>query len=120
MLSVNFDEYKELEPQSITINRHQLSVNTRLKIYRETDGELFFETREPKSLPRHAADEIKVLNMETLWGRFDLLSARYYGTVRLWWIFLDVNIISDPFDIPKGEAVRVPARTNVYGRAVNV
>jgi len=117
---VNFDEYKELEPQDININRHQLSVNTRLKIYKETDGEMFFETREPKKFVSSPADSTKVLNMETLWGRFDLLSSRYYTTIRLWWVLLDANIIPDPFDISKGEAIRVPDRTNVYGRAVNV
>lgn len=119
-MPVNFDEYKELEPKDLALERSELSVNRGLAIYEEIDGEIFFETREPKNLPNSPMDELKVLNMETQWGRFDVLSRRYYGTVRLWWIFPDANEIPDIFDIPKGEAVIIPAKEIIYGRAVNV
>jgi len=119
-MTVNFDEYKELEPLDIELSRDQLSYNKRQDILQETDGEVFYGSRDPVSLPTSPEDQVRALNMENLYGRLESLSFRFYRTVKLWWIFLESNDISDPFEMPLGRVIKIPAKASIYGNAIDV
>jgi len=107
----NFDEYKELAPKKSSIIRDSRWVNHGLRTLQESDGEVFFESRDPKVFPTSPDEIIHVVQTGELNGRFDILSAAHYQTVLLWHVLIDANEVFDPFDFElKGYSIRVPAR----------
>jgi len=53
-----------------------------------------------------------VTNVEI--GRLDIISTRYYGTPRFWWVIAMANNIIDPFDVPLGTTLRIPLKQSLY------
>ena len=53
-----------------------------------------------------------VTNVEI--GRLDIISARFYGTPRFWWVIAMANNIIDPFDVPLGTTLRIPVKQSLY------
>lgn len=53
-----------------------------------------------------------VTNVEI--GRLDIISARFYGTPRFWWVIAMANGIIDPFDVPLGMTLRIPVKQSLY------
>ena len=53
-----------------------------------------------------------VTNVEI--GRLDIISTRFYGTPRFWWVIAMANNIIDPFDIPLGTTLRIPVKQSLY------
>ena len=115
-MAVDFSEYKELEAVVIERPRDIRAINNRLTVYRESDGELFHATREPKIPPNNPADTFHVVTTGESFCRFDLLSARFYRTIYLWWVVPDANNIIDLFDwYGAGQAVRIPHLHGLLG-----
>jgi len=50
-------------------------------------------------------------------NRLDLISYRYYGTSKYWWVIALVNELYDPFfDVKAGKMIRVPSMDFIYKR----
>ena len=47
-------------------------------------------------------------------NRLDIISNKYYGTPRYWWVIALANEIIDPFDIPIGTYLRIPSLISLY------
>ena len=54
--------------------------------------------------------------------RLDVLSAKYYGDGRYWWIICLANNISSPFDknLTPGKVLRIPSNTNKILNAIKL
>jgi hypothetical protein len=84
------------------INRYYLS-----KMYKQ-DLEVFFETWDSRKVPDSSADRVHVIQVGEE-GRWDLISYKYYQTVKLWWFICLANGIRNPLiTIPAGSAIRIP------------
>ena len=57
---------------------------------------------------------IVVDNLTT--NRLDIIANRYYGSPSYWWVIAKANIdcLFDPFNIPAGTPLRIPAMSSVY------
>lgn len=116
MVDVNFNEYKELETVEFNVDRDIRAVNSKLPVYRESDGELFHETREPKIPPNNPADIFHMMSSGESFCRFELLAMKFYRTTQLWWVVPDTNDIIDLFDwYGAGQTVRIPHLHGLLG-----
>jgi len=80
--------------------------------YSGASGE-YFGTRPPVEIPESPNDRFhRVTEAEV--RRIDLISYRYYGDVRLWWIIAEANNITDPTYLTPGRILRIPSKDVVY------
>lgn len=83
-----------------------------LRYVDHTTGETFFGPRLPASLAEIATEpDVRVLVTEST--RLGHLARDRYDDPALWWVIADVNDITDPFNLPLGEEIRVPSRDRV-------
>ena len=47
--------------------------------------------------------------------RIDLISAKFYENVILWWVIAKANNLSNPLSIPQDTILRIPAKSTLYG-----
>lgn len=45
----------------------------------------------------------------------DLIAYRFYKDDNLWWVIAEASGIDDPFNVPVGTVLRIPAQTTLYG-----
>lgn len=90
------------------------SVRSRLSRYATTNSIDLFGNSALRStfyneIP--VTEEDSYLKVEAQYvGRLDLVSFRYYGTSRLWWVIAVATKIRDPFiDVKVGTILRIPA-----------
>jgi hypothetical protein len=77
------------------------------KIYRR-GLELFFENWDLLKIPDSPDDKAHVIDVGEE-GRWDLISYKYYRTVKLWWFICLANKIRNPlFILPAGSAIKIP------------
>lgn len=75
-------------------------------------GEVFFGPRAPALLAEDpTTPDPRVL--VTTGTRLALLAHDAYGRADLWWVLADVNDLVDPFNLPVGEELRIPALDRV-------
>lgn len=84
--------------------------------YSSTKGD-YWGTRPPVSIPEAEGDRHHIVTQAEI-RRIDLISYRYYGDVRLWWVIAEANNITDPTHLTPGKVLRIPARETVYMKVV--
>lgn len=57
-------------------------------------------------------DKFVVVN-STNENRLDLISNSNYGTPKYWWVIADVNNLVNPFEVPIGTVLRLPAMSDI-------
>lgn len=72
-------------------------------------------------LESHRMQSIKYTTEDTyfkitpeLENRLDLVSYKFYGTVRFWWVIAIASDIFNPLDVPVGSMVRIPPLSTIY------
>jgi hypothetical protein len=77
------------------------------KVYK--DGlNLFFENWDILTIPDSPYDKAHVIEVGEE-GRWDLISYKYYRTVKLWWFVCLANNVRNPLEIlPAGSAIKIP------------
>ena len=91
--------------------------NQKSYAYQDENGRYFLGTFSARDIPRHNTDQFYVLSSEDV-ARPDLLSYKFYGTPKLYWVILWLNNISDPFEgMYPGMLLRIPTYTRLaqYG-----
>lgn len=48
-------------------------------------------------------------------NRLDLISVMFYDFPSYWWVIATANNILDPFNVPIGTVLRIPALSSLYG-----
>ncbi len=83
-----------------------------LRYVDHTVGETFFGPRLPARIDEvPSAPDVRVVVTEST--RLGALAHEHYGDAALWWVIADVNDVMDPFNLPVGEELRIPARDRV-------
>jgi len=52
-------------------------------------------------------------------GRLDLVSYKFYGTTRLWWVLAMANQIKEPYRVAPGTQIRVPSIATIHNNVLN-
>lgn len=86
-------------------NVRQIQDKETAKMYHETMNQYFVEPAEKEST--------YIVGVETE-NRLDLVSYRCYSTPKYWWVIALANYIIDPFDVPYGSTLRIPALSQLY------
>lgn len=90
--------------------------NSRYKNLRRLEGEegkLYHENWIKKYVDESAEDQFMTVTLDDE-NRLDIISNKYYGTPRYWWVIALANEIIDPFDIPIGTYLRIPSLISLY------
>lgn len=107
--------------RTIFVQREYLSPriynnNSRYKNLRRLEGEkgkLYHENWIKKYIDESSEDQFMTVSLDDE-NRLDIISNRYYGTPRYWWVIALANEIIDPFDIPIGMYLRIPSLISLY------
>ena len=74
---------------------------------------VWIESWERPEIPE-SDDDMYIEYQENQNNRLDLISFKYYGTVKLWWAIAVANDIQNPFEkIEKGTILRIPIIANI-------
>lgn len=65
-----------------------------------------------------AADDKFVVVSSANENRLDLVSYSNYGTPRYWWVIANINNIINPFLVPIGTVLRLPALSSLIMNGV--
>lgn len=79
------------------------------------DRKLTYETMENIEFPSTNKDKYHEVKTEET-NRLDKIAYRYYRNPTLWWVIAYANDILDPFQLERGELLRIPAKSSVYGK----
>ena len=106
------EHFKELEYYP-SINYKNVSRYRNLRTLMDTDGKIYHESWNQKFVDYSDGDQyFTVTKVEE--NRLDIVSQKYYGTPRYWWVIALANYILDPFDVPLGTSLRIPPLTSLY------
>ena len=76
----------------------------------------YHETVYPRWIKTTSEDSYYIVESPAV-NRLDIIALQFYGSSSLWWILAKANpaYMFDPFNIPLGASIRVPAMSTVYG-----
>lgn len=73
------------------------------------NGKTMLDVPDPLSyVETSSSSEKTIVIQDNVIDRLDLLSWKYYGTPKYWWILAYYNSIENPFSLPYGTIVRIP------------
>lgn len=78
------------------------------------DGDTYIETPNKYSIRESHEDIFYSVEMGYE-NRLDLISYKFYNTPFLYWVIATVNNINNPFEVPAGIILRIPAMSSIYG-----
>ena len=106
--------FKELEYYP-SINYKNVSRYRNLRTLMDTDGKIYHESWNQKFVDYSDGDQyFTVTKVEE--NRLDIVSQKYYGTPRYWWVIAIANYIIDPFDLAVGTNLRIPPILSLYNK----
>ncbi len=75
----------------------------------------YHETRYNNYIYKDSADKYIIVDNRTF-NRLDVIANRYYGSPSYWWVIAkaNANCLFDPFNIPIGTSLRLPAMTSIF------
>ena len=80
----------------------------------DNEGDLYQESYNELTITSNSADKIHEVKAGEE-NRLDLISYNYYGSPLLWWVIAEASDITNPFNVPIGTLLRIPANKTLYG-----
>ena len=84
-----------------------------VRLITEKDGKTHHETINQKFIDKSDNESIYVVDIEST-NRLDIIAQYCYGTPKYWGVIAQANYIIDPFDVPFGMSLRIPALSSLY------
>ena len=78
------------------------------------DTNIFLGIPKYLDVPEHRLDTYFMVTQKYV-DRIDLISAKFYNNVQLWWVIAKANHITNPMCIPLDTILRIPAKDTLYG-----
>lgn len=107
------EKYESLEYLDPMIYDNLSRYSTTQCINNKVDNRIHHESYNNFSISE-SSEDLYVTVDNTSINRLDIISARFYGYPIYWWVLALANDIIDPFDIPLGSIIRVPALSSLY------
>ena len=83
------------------------------KVYKD-DTNIYFENPKYIDVPEHEDDQYFMVTQKYV-DRIDLIAAKFYNNVILWWVIAKANHLTNPMSIPIDTILRIPAQATLYG-----
>ena len=84
-----------------------------LPVYRD-ETNVYFGNPQYIEVPKHPDDQFFMVTQKYV-DRIDLISAKFYNNVILWWVIAKANNLTNPLSIPLDTILRIPATSTLYG-----
>jgi len=78
------------------------------------DTNIFLENPKYLEVPEHPDDQFFMVTQKYV-DRIDLISAKYYNNVILWWVIAKANHLTNPLCVELDTILRIPAISTLYG-----
>jgi hypothetical protein len=78
------------------------------------DNNIYFSNPIYKDIPENKGDQYFMVTQKYV-DRIDLISAKFYNNVILWWVIAKANNLSNPMSVPLDTILRIPAKATLYG-----
>lgn len=75
--------------------------------YTNDDGYMFYDLSNSVNIDGELDRSLYTEDYIYSFSDWYALSYKYYGTVRLWWVALIVNKVTNPFDISSGQKIKI-------------
>lgn len=82
-------------------------------VYKD-DTNIYFSNPTYLDVPENPRDQFFMVTQKYV-DRIDLIAAKYYGSVILWWIIAKANHLTNPLSIPLDTILRIPSIDSLYG-----
>ena len=109
--------YREIYQMKPYLDPRQYKNACRYKNVRSVEDDvtkkIYHENWIQKFIDESKEDEYITVDISTE-NRLDIISYNYYNTPNFWWVIAIANNIIDPFDVPIGTYLRIPAITSLY------
>lgn len=80
----------------------------------KNDTNIYLEEPHYIEVPEHPDDQFFMVTQKYV-DRIDLISAKFYNNVILWWVIAKANNLTNPFSVPLDTILRIPAKATLYG-----
>ena len=78
------------------------------------DTNIFFALPKYLEVPENEDDKFFMVTQKYV-DRIDLVAAKYYQNVHLWWVIAKANHLTNPMCLPLDTILRIPAYGTLYG-----
>ena len=78
------------------------------------DTNIYISNPKYLEVPEYPDDQYFMVTQKYV-DRIDLISAKFYNDVILWWVIAKANNLSNPMSIPLDTILRIPSKTALYG-----
>ena len=82
-------------------------------VYRD-ETNVYFGFSKFIDVPEHPDDQFFMVTQKYV-DRIDLVSAKFYNNVILWWVIAKANGLQNPLSLPLDTILRIPAIATLYG-----
>ena len=98
-----------------SVTYKNVSRYSNLRTLKDDDGNTYHESWNQKYIDYTDSDQyFTVTSVEE--DRLDIISVKFYGTPRYWWVIAIANYILDPFNVPTGTNLRIPPMLSLYNK----
>lgn len=78
------------------------------------DTNMFLDIPSYIDVPENPDDKYFMVTPKYV-DRIDLIAAKYYNNVILWWVIAKANNLTNPLSIPLDTILRIPSISTLYG-----
>lgn len=80
----------------------------------KNDTNIYLSNPKYLEIPENPDDQFFMVTPKYV-DRLDLISAKFYNNVILWWVIAKANNLTNPLSIPLDTILRIPAKATLYG-----
>lgn len=80
----------------------------------KNDTNIYLENPSYIEVPENPDDQYFMVTQKYV-DRLDLISAKFYNNVILWWVIAKANNLENPLSVPADTILRIPAVASLYG-----
>jgi len=78
------------------------------------DTNIYYELPKYLEIPEHPDDNYFMVTQKYV-DRIDLVAAKFYNNVIMWWVIAKANNLTNPMSLPLDTIIRIPATATLYG-----
>ena len=82
-------------------------------VYKD-ETNIYYDLPEYYEIPESEGDQFFMVTQKYV-DRIDLIAAKFYNNVIMWWVIAKANHISNPLSIPLDTILRIPDVSTLYG-----